>query len=228
MEAKFEIRPVVAPCEPPFKDVFAIYQLIDNFEQKWVADAPTKAMAEVIVKALTPVSSVFLHLPDMCYDVLPSSGLITVLTRGESGYRNYPEDFGDRAANIKAVIEFNAELKVTEGQRQAMSCGSMFGWESAGANPANYNEAGKWCPVPVTDEPVKICIEVRGGVVTQVTGKITERVQCYMVDHDNLAATFNRALAMMDSEDVEHGTIGVSDVTEYVLKCITDHLNNGC
>lgn len=40
--------------------------------------------------------------------------------------------------------ELNESLGITMAQSEAMYVGSLFGWETPGANPANYDDKGKF------------------------------------------------------------------------------------
>ena len=39
--------------------------------------------------------------------------------------------------------ELNKEMDITKGQREAMSWGSMMGWDGKLADPRSYDEKGK-------------------------------------------------------------------------------------
>ena len=79
-------------------------------------------------------------LPEMCFSVLPDTGALICIKRGESGY--YPSDWstGDRARNIQIRDDANESMGVTDAQRKAMEAGSMFGWHVPGADPAAYQK----------------------------------------------------------------------------------------
>jgi hypothetical protein len=81
-------------------------------------------------------------LPDQCYTVVPGNERgkrIGIVRVGESGYyaRTEPAPLWDRPLEEveKFVDSLNAEDGVTVAQRKAMEHGSMFGWETASANP---------------------------------------------------------------------------------------------
>ena len=79
-------------------------------------------------------------LPELCFSVLPSSGELICIKKGESGY--YPSDWNtDSPAQNRELADYNNErLGVTESQRRAMECGSMHGWSSPGADPSAYEQ----------------------------------------------------------------------------------------
>ena len=83
-------------------------------------------------------------LPVQCFSVLPSSGELILLTRGEKGYAPC-HDFSltDAQQNRNFADEHNAKNGVTRAQEAAMLAGSMFGWQTPAANPKNYDEQGQ-------------------------------------------------------------------------------------
>ncbi len=77
-------------------------------------------------------------LPELCFSVLPGTGALICIKRGESGY--YPSDWdtGDPVQNRELADYNNQRLGVTEAQRQAMEAGSMHGWDCPAADPKTY------------------------------------------------------------------------------------------
>lgn len=83
----------------------------------------------------------FLNLPEKCFSKLPTTGETILIKRGEKGY--YEQD----QLKWRDPDELNDLWDITKGQSEAMSCGSMFGWDTPASNPANYDEEGKWIRV---------------------------------------------------------------------------------
>ena len=85
-----------------------------------------------------------INLPDICYSVLPGTGELIIIKRGESGYYRTNINSNDKDANIEMRDFYNERLGVTKVQEECMKIGSMFGWGVPGANPNNYDGNGKF------------------------------------------------------------------------------------
>ena len=79
-------------------------------------------------------------LPDLCFSVIKSTGELICIKRGVEGY--FPSDWNtpDRERNEEIAADQNQRLGVSDAQRQAMECGSMFGWGVPGADPQWYEQ----------------------------------------------------------------------------------------
>ena len=88
---------------------------------------------------ITPLRS---SLPESCHSVLPSSGELIVIKRGEKGY--FPGEFSsvDETENRIFADDRNTKNGVSKAQEAAMLAGSMFGWDAPAADPKNYDENG--------------------------------------------------------------------------------------
>lgn len=77
------------------------------------------------------------NLPERCHAILLSSGALIEIRRGEHGYYPLRRDGmlirGEEAIAIRD--EMNAAESVTVSVRMAMEHGSMFGWDTPGADP---------------------------------------------------------------------------------------------
>ena len=82
-------------------------------------------------------------LPEHCYAVLPSSGQLIEVRRGEMGYYPCAYSTGDRAYNQVLANYFNAHEGITKAQAAAMLAGSMFGWNVPAADPFRYDLNGE-------------------------------------------------------------------------------------
>ena len=83
-------------------------------------------------------------LPVQCFSVLPSSGELILLTRGEKGYSPcYDFSIPDAQQNREFADDRNVKNGVTKAQEAAMLAGSMLGWQTPAADPRNYDEQGQ-------------------------------------------------------------------------------------
>ena len=76
-------------------------------------------------------------LPDICFSVLPGSGELICIKRGESGYYRSDWSTSSREQNEELANYNNERLGVSAAQRRAMETGSMYGWQVPGADPMN-------------------------------------------------------------------------------------------
>ena len=90
-------------------------------------------------------------LPEHCYAVLPGSGQLIEVRRGEKGYYPCAYSTGDRAYNEVLANQFNSHEGISKAQAAAMLAGSMFGWNVPAADPAHYDAEG----IPVQPEKKK-------------------------------------------------------------------------
>ena len=77
-------------------------------------------------------------VPEMCFSVLPSTGELICIKRGERGYYLSDWSTDDRKKNAELADFNNEKLGVTSAQRRAMEVGSMHGWDIPGADPKSY------------------------------------------------------------------------------------------
>lgn len=83
-------------------------------------------------------------LPETCFSVLPSSGQLIIIKKGESGYYPSEWDTGSREENREIASSHNARRGITDIQEAAMLAGSMFGWNTPGANPQWYLDNARY------------------------------------------------------------------------------------
>lgn len=78
------------------------------------------------------------ELPEFYFFVLPDTGELVTIRRNERGYHRSDWNTSDKIRDQEIADFHNKKLGITPAQRQAMECGSMFGWSSPGANPQLY------------------------------------------------------------------------------------------
>ena len=82
-------------------------------------------------------------LPEHCYAVLPSSGQLIEVRRGEKGYYPCAYSTGDREYNKILANQFNTHEGISKAQAAAMLAGSMFGWNVPAADPVMIQRASR-------------------------------------------------------------------------------------
>lgn len=99
--------------------------------------------AEIMERNGSTVIPLRSSLPEQCYSVLPDTGELIIIKKGESGYYRTDIDMGDKTENRVLADEYNTKLGVSKAQEQAMSAGSMFSWAVPAADPKNYDDNGQ-------------------------------------------------------------------------------------
>ncbi len=82
-------------------------------------------------------------LPEKCFVYVESTDEIGIVDKGERGYRSAGVTPEKGVTKQKSVEYLNDAQGVSKAQAAAMSAGSLFGWETKAADPANYNEQGE-------------------------------------------------------------------------------------
>ncbi len=62
--------------------------------------------------------------------------------KAETGYYKADIEGGSKEQNRQLADEYNRKLGVSKAQAEAMSAGSLFGWDVSGADPKNYDMDG--------------------------------------------------------------------------------------
>ena len=84
------------------------------------------------------------ELPETCFSILPSSGQLIIIRCGERGYYPSGWDTGNREENREIASSHNVRRGITDIQEAAMLAGSMFGWNTPGANPQWYLDNARY------------------------------------------------------------------------------------
>ena len=80
-------------------------------------------------------------LPERCFGYLQGTGEIIVLEKGRKGYAP-TEKYAENETPQQCVDSLNSAMDVSKAQAAAMMAGSMFGWDTPAADPANYDDQG--------------------------------------------------------------------------------------
>ena len=98
-------------------------------------------MAEILERSGGTVIPLRSSLPERCFVYVESTDEIGIVTRGEMGYS--PTQMNPEGVSKRQGVEYLNEAQgITPAQAAAMNAGSLFGWDTKAADPANYNEAG--------------------------------------------------------------------------------------
>lgn len=95
------------------------------------------------------------ELPDACFSILPSTGQLIIIKKGESGYYPSEWDTGNREKNRDIASSHNESRGISDMQESAMLAGSMFGWDTPGANPQWYLDNAKYANANILQGHVK-------------------------------------------------------------------------
>ena len=126
-------------------DIVAIAEDIaahSDLKRDWTIDTIANQIARACSVTFVPVPDAT-DLPELCYSILPSSGMLICIKRGEAGY--YPSIWSTPAEwkNRELANLNNRKLDVTQAQRLAMEIGSMCGWDAPGADPKAHERAAQ-------------------------------------------------------------------------------------
>ena len=80
-------------------------------------------------------------LPEKCFSTPSAEDRLIIIQKGEMGYLPAGAVMNGKNAREAADIA-NDTIGVTKAQEAAMLAGSLFGWQTAAADPKNYDDNG--------------------------------------------------------------------------------------
>ena len=98
--------------------------------------------AEIMERNGNKVIPLRSSLPEKCFSITSAANEMIIITKGEMGYRPAGATAEGKTARESADI-VNDMMGVTKAQEAAMLAGSMFGWATPAADPANYDKDGQ-------------------------------------------------------------------------------------
>lgn len=100
-------------------------------------------LAEMMERNGSTVIPLRSSLPEHCYGVLPDTGELIIIKKGESGYYRTDVAAAGKEETHALADEYNGKAGVSKAQAAAMMAGSMFGWQVPAADPKNYDDNGQ-------------------------------------------------------------------------------------
>lgn len=82
------------------------------------------------------------YLPPTCFCVIPSTGELIIVKRGEIGHFPTGAPTISKEDNQEIADEINADRGISKAQAAAMRAGSMHGWNVPTADPRSYDKQG--------------------------------------------------------------------------------------
>lgn len=82
-------------------------------------------------------------LPEQCFSILPSTGELIKIKKGECDYTR-SVGFESIEQNQELADGLNRQAGITKAQEAAMRAGVLYGWQLPGANPENYDGRGQF------------------------------------------------------------------------------------
>lgn len=81
-------------------------------------------------------------LPEQCYAVHAETGEVIIVKKGETGY--FPTDIktSGKEESRELVDAYNKKLGVSKAKAAAMYWGSLYGFDTPGADPASFDRDG--------------------------------------------------------------------------------------
>ena len=114
-----------------------------DLKDRWTVEAIAFEVASACTVIFRSVPDTADGLPEVCHSVLPSTGALICIKRGEAGYFPSTWSTNDPKENSGLADFNNDRLGVTRTQRLAMEIGSMCGWDAPGADPKTHERASQ-------------------------------------------------------------------------------------
>ena len=112
------------------------------------AELHTSSIWDETTNQIIPMCSA---LPKRSFYCEPVTGNLVLITKGVRGYSIYPQNTSNVFENKRLADKLNVNTGVSRAQAEAMYYGCTNSWQSARANPSNYDADGQYMVLSVCE-----------------------------------------------------------------------------
>ena len=81
-------------------------------------------------------------LPEQCYAVHEETGEVIIVKKGETGFFRTDINTSGKEESRELVDEYNKKLGISKAKAAAMYWGSLYGFDTPGADPSSFDKDG--------------------------------------------------------------------------------------